>query len=1575
MAKPQSLPLVALTTLLTFGFLQGRAHAAGSSPADAIPFDVAGHSLQLTLPSSSASIWLRAAPPVTVQATHFELQTAGSVDTILRVFASYDDAVANEPLASDDDSGPGLNAWLRVPIAFVGPYFIRVSGYSAGTFTLRGDLAHPAEVVRCDWPEGCSLATAARGEPTATAVLATLREVDRDLLSLSARGKQVSSLYWRLSVDLVPAFLADSALRHEVFERVVGLLPLAEDALAAARDQDHVSRLDARDVENLTALVDLIKPHLSSQNSSRIADLWDEFDPPRHVGAPVADILAASGLVPEQGRSVTLLMKLRAEPEIDPVTRRTGVQALDRLIATRNVTAARSIHLDTPAHRAANLVSTVAIEVTGVADTGALIEQIAALPDVEWVELNGTMRALASTSDPYSSALWGLDAIRAPLAWNFTKGNCAALVAVVDTGLRPDLLDFVGRVVPEKGYDFAEDDPDPLDLFGHGTHVAGTIAATANNSASIAGVAPGVCFFAVKALDDSGQGTLEDVAAGIVYAADAGAKVINLSLGCDCSSNAVDEALAYAAGRDVVIVASAGNDGEEGVLYPASSVWTIGVGAVDNQLARASFSNWGGGLELVAPGVDVVSVFLDGESCLGSGTSMAAPHVSGVAALVRSLHPSMSRVQVTDTLLRTAKDLGAVGWDPNFGYGLVDAVAALGGGAQEASVSVVAVDPSAAESPLGTGEFTFRRTGSLASVLSVTLAWGGTAINSVDYQRLADVVTFPVGGSAVSLVLTPVDDFEVEPLETVVLTVIPGPGYGVGSSNSAIVTIASEDHGPSMSVTGPSAPQALTAMEFAAAAVGCQPRIQGWNWASSGLFFLSGWGTSAVTVTWTTPGKHKLTVTNRNCPGVQATVNVDVAPRQKQTFTLLSADGVIDPNRPTIIFTHGWQLFAVDSKKMWSCVTADCDSLSVDHSAREMLSELAGKNKLQFVWTGAASLSAWTAKVNSDAAATELARLLLRELGANYRRDVHFVGHSLGTVVNARAAARFLETAQGVEKAQFTALDRPDDVLVFGPEFFPVTLKGAMHSGLEFELDNYWSSTGWGVGKKTQGFSDAKVYNHYRPQSCPGCGLDYDDGLHNPGHLGNRFFIHEDDNDHSGVHQWYRWSMDPNRLGTGSCTGEQFGTWSRPGDQVNLHGSLNPCKNGWNWSLFGPNPGGFPPTTEPDTPAILEEPIGGGLAAREGAPPAAEAILEVAHLQQNAETQVQVPLGTRALRFRLTASGIASSDFVAVFLDSQLIWSGQASVLTAGTAVPIGPVPIEELTGSRRLRLEVVGGGGTKVQLSDLRAVRVIPTCSLPSTLCVTGSRFRVEAEWEDHQGNRGSAVPRTVSANDSGFFWFFDDSNLELVVKVLDACGFPAAPRYWIFAAGLTNVGVRLKVTDTWTGEVRSYTNPRGTPFQPVQDTDAFVTCDASKVVVEPGTGILRYVEQDEAEAPERSSLEPDVVAGKMLLLNGNRFEVNASWRTASGTTGEGTPVALTGDSGYFWFFNPGNIELVIKVLDACGFPAAPRFWVFAGGLTNVEVAITVRDTRSGQTRTYFNPSGTEFQPITDTNAFATCP
>jgi subtilisin family serine protease len=281
------------------------------------------------------------------------------------------------------------------------------------------------------------------------------------------------------------------------------------------------------------------------------------------------------------------------------------------------------------------------------------------------------------SDDPMREHQWDLEKINAPAAWSRTLAN-AVLVAVVDTGVdgtHPDLGDNVAD-----GYDAINDaEGGATDENGHGTHVAGTIAAKAGNGEGIVGVAPEARILPVKVLDGEGSGYDSDIAEGIVWAADAGAQVINLSLGGPDQSEAISEAVDYARGKNAVVIAAAGNSREEGspVEYPAADEGVIAVAATDDQDEVAEFSNAGDYVDVAAPGTGIMSTVPGGEYEKASGTSMAAPHVAGVAALMVGYRSSLTPDQVEEFLESSAFDLGDEGFDNDYGNGRINANSAL----------------------------------------------------------------------------------------------------------------------------------------------------------------------------------------------------------------------------------------------------------------------------------------------------------------------------------------------------------------------------------------------------------------------------------------------------------------------------------------------------------------------------------------------------------------------------------------------------------------------------------------------------------------------------------------------------------------------------------------------------------------------------------------------------------------------------------------------------------------------------------------------------------------------------------
>jgi thermitase len=293
-------------------------------------------------------------------------------------------------------------------------------------------------------------------------------------------------------------------------------------------------------------------------------------------------------------------------------------------------------------------------------------------PDVRWVETDHKAHLLALPNDPLFNEQWGMLKIGAATAWDSTDGT-GALIAVVDTGVAYDHQDLKGKIV--LGKDFVDNDMDPMDVNGHGTHVSGIAAGIANNDFGVAGVAPGAQILAVRVLDGDGAGYYSWIAKGIIYAADHGAKVINLSLGGEDASTALEEAVNYANARGAVVTCATGNESAKALGYPARYTGCFAVGATTSSDGRASFSNYGPNIDIAAPGEDILSSVMDGGHEEWSGTSMATPFVSGLAGLLAAR--GLTRRQIESTIKNTAVDLGPAGYDQFFGYGRIDAAAAL----------------------------------------------------------------------------------------------------------------------------------------------------------------------------------------------------------------------------------------------------------------------------------------------------------------------------------------------------------------------------------------------------------------------------------------------------------------------------------------------------------------------------------------------------------------------------------------------------------------------------------------------------------------------------------------------------------------------------------------------------------------------------------------------------------------------------------------------------------------------------------------------------------------------------------
>jgi subtilisin family serine protease len=348
-------------------------------------------------------------------------------------------------------------------------------------------------------------------------------------------------------------------------------------------------------------------------------------------------------------------------------------------------------------------------------DPQQVANSLGSRPDVEYAEPDYLAHAALTPDDPRYPDQWGLPQIGAEAAWDVTKGSPAVAIAVIDTGLdlnHPDLAgklwvnpgevagnglddDANGLVDDVHGWDWVGGDNAPQDDTGHGTHVAGIAAAATDNGIGVAGACPNCRVMALKALDAAGVGTYSNIAAAIIYAADKGARVVNLSLGGYGDSSLLRDAAAYAS-QTAVVVAAAGNDNKPDRFYPAAYDGSvIAVAATDPDDAKTAFSNYGDWVDIGAPGLGIWSTLLDDDYASWSGSSMAVPFVSGVAGLVRSANPGSSAGAVRGQLLHTADPVDAAnpGHEGMLGAGRLNAVAAVTTAAQpEISITSFTVD-------------------------------------------------------------------------------------------------------------------------------------------------------------------------------------------------------------------------------------------------------------------------------------------------------------------------------------------------------------------------------------------------------------------------------------------------------------------------------------------------------------------------------------------------------------------------------------------------------------------------------------------------------------------------------------------------------------------------------------------------------------------------------------------------------------------------------------------------------------------------------------------------------------------
>jgi serine protease len=350
-------------------------------------------------------------------------------------------------------------------------------------------------------------------------------------------------------------------------------------------------------------------------------------------------------------------------------------------------TSARQKALSKHGSRSTTALTGTYVSVTADSPAPELLKKLKAEPAVELASLNYVRKAAATPNDElYADGDQNyLKSVRLPEAWNLSKSAGAQTIAVLDTGIDSGHPDLTGRIVGS--YNTIHPGWAATDGYGHGTFVSGIAAATTNNTIGVAGAAWTGRLLAVKVLDDEGSGTDANIAAGITWAASHGARIINMSLSGPGDGLVLHDAIKAATAKGILVVAAAGNRGDDMVQYPAAYPEVLAVGAADANGALTDFSSTGDWVDITAPGWDITSTHpraLTPPGYLpyalgGAGTSFSTPMVAAVAAMVRNKFTTLTPAQTIARLKATARDAGPRGLDPYYGAGFLDAYNALGG--------------------------------------------------------------------------------------------------------------------------------------------------------------------------------------------------------------------------------------------------------------------------------------------------------------------------------------------------------------------------------------------------------------------------------------------------------------------------------------------------------------------------------------------------------------------------------------------------------------------------------------------------------------------------------------------------------------------------------------------------------------------------------------------------------------------------------------------------------------------------------------------------------------------------------
>ncbi|MGC4378825.1 S8 family serine peptidase [Fictibacillus sp. Mic-4] len=602
--------------------------------------------------------------------THMRIKVSGDLGIVMSVYPDAErakkDITFSKYRSMIDENN---TSEVDLPYAWEGPYYIKVEYAGTGdeeengapgnsdqpssaSYSLKFDgVKLPPSEDLGDEGE-CPVELSAGKGKSGKALVDQLRIVRDGLLAKTEQGKKLTDLYYKMAPYIAVKMIVHKDAREAVYNNLVQLKPVFNELVKSGDKTDYV--LTEKDAKAINELYGIVMDYAPESAKKEIQAIAEQVDIAHLKGKKLSAVLDQAGLVVKDYAQNRVIVKLKEGASISSLNKK----AKSYNIQSTNITA-----LHAKDEVAGNLY------VMNVNNNSQMqAAKLDRLPEVEFAE--PVYQYHQYSTDVQYDYQWalknngGFGKQGADIQYEKLQSLIhqrklnETLIAVVDTGVDATLTDLKGKVDTNLGKNFIPRIPtnDANDDNGHGTHVAGIIAAESDNGYSMAGIHPKAKIMPVKVLDSSGSGGTDQIAMGIKYAVDHGAKVINLSLG-GTPSRVIESMLKYAASKNVTVVAASGNEGTNMVGYPASSKYAIAVGATNQLDIVADFSNYGPQLDVVAPGASIPSLLPNGNVTYLDGTSMATPHVAAVAGLLLAENPKLTPGEVERILTLTTNDV------------------------------------------------------------------------------------------------------------------------------------------------------------------------------------------------------------------------------------------------------------------------------------------------------------------------------------------------------------------------------------------------------------------------------------------------------------------------------------------------------------------------------------------------------------------------------------------------------------------------------------------------------------------------------------------------------------------------------------------------------------------------------------------------------------------------------------------------------------------------------------------------------------------------------------------------------